>query len=292
MGFVADLFGGGQEDAANAGAAAQVRAAREAIASQERSATQAINASRQASERGLGFLDQFSGIGERGIEASSFLANPEEQFNFLKSNPIFELAMQNANRETNARAASKGRLSAGDTLSQLSNNVLLSARPLINDQRTDINNMLNLGFSNAQSQANTSIGQGTNVANILQNTGNNVADLQAQIGNAQSAGTIAAQNADTQGANNVLSLAGGLFGGGGFSDSRLKQDAEITGIDESGYDLWKWKWNKKAKELFNLDGDGFGVMFSDVLKRNPDAVSYQNGYGKVNYEMIGVQHGT
>ena len=191
MGFISDIFGGGQEDAANAGAAAQVTAAREAI-----------KASTAASDKGLEFLQPFSGVAQRGIDESGFLANPQAQFKFLQNNPLFDLALENANRETNARAASKGRLSSGDTLEQLSNNVLLSAQPLINNQRQDINNLLNLGFGAAQSQANTAIGQGSTTASLL-----------TDIGNAQSAGIIAAQNADTQGATNALNFAGNLFGG-------------------------------------------------------------------------------
>ena len=85
-------------------------------------------------------------------------------------------------------------------------------------------------------------------------------------------------------------MAGGI--GSLFSDSRLKANAEITGVDESGYDVWKWEWNSLADKLFGLKGKAHGVMFSDVLKKNPEAASYQDGYGKVNYEMIGVAHGS
>jgi hypothetical protein len=264
MSFIGDLFGGGQADAAD-----------NAAASQERAANRAITETRAATIRGQNFLAPFGDVAQRGIDESSFLANPEAQFESLQNNPLFKLALDNANEQTNAKAASQGRLSSGDTLERLSNNVLLSAQPLINNQRQDINNLLNLGSGIARSSANTAINQGSTVSGLL-----------TDIGSAQSAGMIANQNARSEGAGNVLSLAGTLF-----SDSRLKKDAEITGVNESGYNLWKWRWNDKARKLFGLKGDSFGVMFSDVLKKDPDAVSYESGYGKVNYKMIGVEHG-
>lgn len=268
MGFISDIFGGGQEDAANAAADQQVQAGRDAIAASER-----------ASEKGLGFLNQFNDLVSRGARESNFLANPQAQYDFLQSNPIFNLALENANRQTNSRAASQGRLSAGDTLSQLSNNVMLSALPLLDRQRQDVGNLLNIGTGIAQSQANTAINQGTNVSNLL-----------TDIGAAQAAGTIGAQNADTQGAGQALQLAGNLFAA--FSDSRLKSSKQKTGVNENGYDIWQWQWNEEAKEKFGLEGESHGVMFNDVLKNNPEAVSYQDGYGKVNYGMIGVSHGS
>jgi len=281
MSFVGDLFGGGQADAASQSADAQVQAGRDAIA-----------ATRAATIRGQEFLAPFGQVAQRGIDESSFLANPQAQFESLQNNPLFQLALDNANEQTNAKAASQGRLSSGDTLERLSNNVLLSAQPLIANQRQDINNLLNLGSGIARSQANTAIGQGSAVSGLL-----------TDIGSARSAGIIGNQNARSTGADNIVSALGVGAGsdigksaitalsGALFSDSRLKQDAEITGINENGYNLWKWQWNAKAKELFGLTGDSFGVMFSDVLKKNPDAVAYEKGYGKVNYEMIGVEHG-
>ncbi len=192
MGFISDIFGGGdQADAARDAAYQQAAAARNAIAASER-----------AADKGLGFLEGFSGIKDRGIAESNFLANPQAQFDYLQSNPLFDLALNNANQQTNARAASQGRLNSGDTLEQLSNNVLLSAKPLINDQRQDVNNLLNLGFGTSQAQANTAINQGSTESNLL-----------TDIGAAQAAGTIGAQNAKSQGVNNLLSLGGALFDG-------------------------------------------------------------------------------
>ncbi len=251
------------------------RAADEAARQQEEAATGAISEERRARARGQEFLEPFGGIGLRGVEESAFLADPQAQFEFLQNNPLFNLALEKANRQTQQSAASRGRLSAGDTLSALSNNVLLSAQPLIDRQRQDIGSLLNVGTGIAQTQANVAIGEGSNVAGFLQD-----------IGNIQSSATIAGQQARQQGAERAGSLALSAF-----SDSRLKFGAHIIG-NKNGYDIYSWTWNNAAKKLFDLIGDATGVMFNDVLSKNPEAVDYQDGYGKVNYNMIGVENGS
>lgn len=260
-----DITGEGATQAANAAADEQESAAQLAISEERRS-------------RALGqtFLEPFGGIGLRGVEESAFLADPQAQFEFLQNNPLFQLALENANQATLARGAARSRLSAGDTLTQLSNNVLLSAQPLIDRQRQDIGNLLNIGTGIAQTQANVAIGEGTNVGNLL-----------TDIGNVKAADIIAGQQARQQGAETGAAIAGRIFG---LSDSRLKSNAEIVGA-ENGFNLWKWDWNKTARDKFNLRGSATGVMFSEVLDKTPDAVTYRDGYGEVNYSMIGVQCG-
>ena len=291
MGFIGDLldpgnFTGSGSDSATLGRIndpldfsgnAAARANDAAGRAEQDANARAIAAERGGRAGAQGFLEPFAAVGQRGAELSGFLANPEAQFDFLQNNPIFDMSLENANRETNARAASKGRLSAGDTLSELSNNVLLAANPLINAQRQDIGNLLNLGTGIATTQANVSIGEGSNVSNLLGN-----------VGNIEASRIIGNQQARQQGAQSAAQIAGSLFG---FSDSRLKDDAEMTGITENGYDVWKWNWNALAKELFGLEGSDHGVMFSDVAKNDPSLVTYQDGYGKVNYESLGVSHG-
>jgi hypothetical protein len=248
-------------------------AARDSARAQEQALERAIEEQRRAAEQGLGFLQPFGDVGQRAIDLSSFLGDSQAQFDFLQDNPLFQLALDNANQQTNAQAAARGRLSAGDTLQQLSNNVLLSAQPLIDRQRSDIFNMLNLGTGIAQSQANTALGVGSNVSGLL-----------TDIGAVQAGGIMGASNAQQQGIGNILNIAAMASQ---FSDSRLKKNAEKIG-SKNGYDLWSWEWNNIAKKLFNLTGKGEGVMLSDVLEKNPEAVSYVDGYGKVNYTAIGV----
>jgi hypothetical protein len=180
-------------------------AAEDAAQIQAQSITQALNASEAASEQGLGFLAPFGQVGQQAIGQAGFLTDPNAQFDFLQSNPLFQLALDNANEVTGKAAASRGRLSAGDTLQQLSNNVLLQGRPLIQDQKNSILDLLGFGAGVATNQANTAIGQGSTAAGLI-----------TDRGSALAAGEIGSANAQTAGANNLLNtglLAGGIFGG-------------------------------------------------------------------------------
>lgn len=145
-------------------------------------------------------FEPFRQLGLGAIPQAGFLTDPNQQMDFLRSNPLFGLALENANNETMKMAAARGRLSAGDTLQQLSNNVLLSASPLINDQKNSILSMLNIGTgAQAQQQGATS----------------GIADLITGQGATQAAGIVGAGNARGQGASNLLTtglLAGAAFG--------------------------------------------------------------------------------
>jgi hypothetical protein len=183
------------------GASDQKAAARDASFTQQQAGREALEAQQEAAQRAQGFFEPFAGAAERGIEASQFLADPQAQFDFLQSNPLFQLALDNANQQTQRAAASRGRLSAGDTLQQLSNNVLLSASPLIDRQRADVASLLDFGTNIAGSRANIEQGLGTQTSNILQG-----------IGNAKAAGQIAAGNAQAQGFSNLLDIYGTASG--------------------------------------------------------------------------------
>ena len=144
-------------------------------------------------------FDPFQQLGRQGLDQSSFLTDPQAQFDFLKSNPLFQASLDNANRQTNQMSAARGRLSAGDTMQQLSQNTLLAASPLIQQQKQSIGDLLNIGQSVAGNQANLRTGQSAALAG----------------------GMVGAANARSQGIGNILNLggqiagaAGGLFGGG------------------------------------------------------------------------------
>lgn len=168
---------------------------------QSNAAKSAANASLQAGETQAEFgreasalLDPFQEIGQQGLDQAGFLTDPTAQFDFLQNNPLFQLSLDNANRQTQQGAASRGRLSAGDTLQQLSNNVLLSASPLIQGQKQSIGNLLNFGQNTAANQGSLLTGQGAALAG----------------------GIVGAANANTAGANtdaqNVNNIAGILSG--------------------------------------------------------------------------------
>lgn len=185
-----DLFGEVAEEAAKEAEAAQVGSIEAAIAAEQ-----------EGRAAGQEFLAPFAEFGQQGIEEGSFLTDSQEQFDFLQNNPLFQLALENANQQTLQRQAAGGRLSAGDTLTALSGNVLQQASPLIDRQSSGILNKLNLGSGIAQTQANVAIGEGSNVGGLLTNIG----DVQA--------GSVLAQNqAKQQGAETAATFISKLFG--------------------------------------------------------------------------------
>lgn len=165
----------------------QAKAAKSASGQQLQGIREGIAEQRRSSAEGLGFLEPFSEVGQMGIEQAGFLTDPTAQFDFLQQNPLFQMALEQAQTGTLGIAAARGRLSAGDTLQQLSKNVLLSAQPLIAGQKASISDLLNLGTGIATTQANTAIGTGTNVTNLL-----------TSAGDVAAAGTIGAGQAQAQ----------------------------------------------------------------------------------------------
>ena len=162
MGFVRDLKG--------------KRAARAAVKAGEEQALGAREAS--------ALFDPFQQIGQQGIAQAGFLTDPQAQFDFLQNNPLFQSALDNANRQTSQLAAARGRLSAGDTMQQLSQNTLLAASPLIQQQKASIADLLNIGQNVAGNQANLRTGESAALAG----------------------GLVGAANARSQGANNILKI--------------------------------------------------------------------------------------
>ncbi len=136
-------------------------------------------------------------LGLGAIDHHEFLLDPNLQYQWLQDNPLFSLMLENANTATKKMAAARSRLSAGDTLQQFSDNVLLSARPLIRDQTADILSLMGLGFD-AQSTAS---------------------GLRTSGESARAAGIVSAANARAAGTNNILTGMANLLGGnvsGGF----------------------------------------------------------------------------
>ncbi len=185
LGLETDFAGEGPAKAARRAASAQ------ALAGQE-----GIEATEAARARAQGFLTPFAGVGQRGIEESSFLADPQAQFDFLQNNPLFQLALENANRGTSQRAAASGRSSFGTTQQDFFNNALLSAQPLIAQQRQDIGNLLNVGTGVAGSQANIETGAGATTTGLI-----------TDIGAVRAGGIVGESNAEQQAFQNLINLA-------------------------------------------------------------------------------------
>lgn len=190
MGFlsqIANIFTG-SEDA---------KARKEAGELQFETAQQAIREQiAPAGASALSRFDPLAGIAQRGVDLSGFLADPQAQADFAANNPLFQLGLENLNTQTGRSSAARGRLTAGDTLMQLQNNATLAAQPLIDRQRQDILNLLNLGQSVAGQQAITE-----------QNTAQQITDLLTGGAAAKAGGIVGAQNARTAGMGNLFDLA-------------------------------------------------------------------------------------
>jgi hypothetical protein len=287
VGFIRDLTGKTAATAAKASGELQRGQAFESATDVDRaglvSRTQVGRAGREAGD----LLDPFAEVGAQGLDLAGFLGDPTAQFDFLQNNPLFQSALESANVRTEQRAASRGRLSAGDTLEQLTANTLQTARPFLQDQRSDILNLLNLGRGVASEQGGILQNTAGNLANIRGGTAADVANLRTGGTSAQAAGQVGAANVRGQAASNLLS--GGIQLAGLFSDERLKEKIKPIGF-ENGHNIYKWAWNKVANAL-GLFGESRGVIAQQVKETNPEAISYDRGFMKVNYEMIGVNHG-
>ncbi len=156
----------------------------------ERAALEAAGVQATAAEEASGLLDPFQQLGQQGLDQSQFLTDPQAQFDFLQNNPLFQASLDNANTATNKLAAARGRLSAGDTFQQLSNNTLLAASPLIQQQKQSIGDLLNFGSNTAANQAN----------------------LRTDRGAALAGGIVGGQNSRAAGFNNILNLGGQIAG--------------------------------------------------------------------------------
>jgi len=243
-----------------------------AEAEQRDALDRAIAETQRATAEGQGFLQPFGSVGLTGVEQAGFLTDPQAQFDFLQNNPLFQMGLDNANRQTLQSAAARGRLSSGDTLQRLNENALLTAQPLIGQQKQSIADLLNFGSGIARSQSNTALGQGSSVSNLIQDQGN-VAAAGIQGRNQIQADTTANQN----------QLAAQIFGS--FSDPALKTNIKKTG-SKNGFNTYSWDWNELANKI-GLSGSDTGVMADEVKAIKPEAVAIDRGFMKVNYSMIG-----
>lgn len=165
--------------------------------SSSRAAIEAAELQAQAGREASELFDPFKGIGQQGIDLAGFLGNPQAQADFAQNNPLYQLGLNNLNEQTNKTAASRGRLSSGDTLLQLQNNATLAASPLIDRQRTDILNLLNIGQGVAGNQGNLLTGSAAAGAGGIIGSQNALnAGTQAQINNVGGISSLAGSALD------------------------------------------------------------------------------------------------
>lgn len=149
--------------------------------------------------------------------------NPQAQYDYLMSNPLFQAALSRADTQSNNAFLGRGRV--GDATEALSQNMLSTAMPFLNQRSNDLFNMAQIGQSSAAGQANALLNTGANVSDLLTQKGNALAAKHIGVGNAKTAGSQFLYNEflspDTfldranKGMNLFGSLVGGISGMGG-----------------------------------------------------------------------------
>jgi hypothetical protein len=99
----------------------------------------------------------------------------------------------------------------------------------------------------------------------------------------KAAGAIASGGTSLAAGGATGGTAGGTSGGtsGGDSDIRLKQDI-VFSHEENGHKIYEFSYKSEPNVRYS------GVMAQEVLGINPSAVFEENGYYKVNYDMLGI----
>lgn len=179
-----------QKKAISAAEAAQQSAVEKAMAEKQTAATEAI-----------GFFDPFRELESQAISGASFLTDPEQQFNFLQSNPLYQSALDRADRATMSNLAARGKLGSGDTLTSLAENTLLQAQPLLDRQTSNVRGLLDFARANTVSRANARLGLGSDISSLLETQGN-----------VSAASSMAKGNASAAARQGLLGLAGQVGG--------------------------------------------------------------------------------
>lgn len=154
-------------------------------------------------------FDPLAQIGQRGIDLAGFLADPQAQAQLAFNNPLFQLSREALTEDINQSAASRGRLTAGDTLTQLQNAGAVAAQPFIDKQTQDILNLLSIAGNVAGNQADIDI-----------NTGALASDYLTGGAAARAAGIVGAQDARTAAGGNIFDVAS-TYATGGFGGGKL-----------------------------------------------------------------------
>lgn len=96
----------------------------------------------------------------------------------------------------------------------------------------------------------------------------------SRIGDGQAQAILGNAAARDKGANDSMDFAGKIVStiGSFFSDENLKES--MVKVDRLGdLNVYKWNWNKKAKDMYGLSGEGVGFSAQEVQKAYPDLVS-------------------
>jgi hypothetical protein len=150
------------------------------------------------------------------------MLTPEGQMGYLKANPLFNIALDNVNRQSNNTFLGRGKV--GDATGQLVDNAYLAGTPLLQNQTQNLFNAVNIGQASAAGQANIGV-----------QTGSDMADTMEAAGNSRAAGIIGAGNAKAQGLYGIgNSLAQGIGAYGLFNNPQGAVNGGYVPTDYSG----------------------------------------------------------
>lgn len=169
-------------------------AAKDAAQLQAGAARESAQLTSDAQAQLRGDLAPFRQAGESAIPILQELSttSPVDRVAQLQGNPLFQAALNSRDRETLGAAATQGRIGTGGFSQQLSENFLLSASPLIQQQiqeeqirKQDLLNLANIGQSSAAQTGVSGLNAAQSIGGSLQGAAN-----------ATSAGIVAGQQAN------------------------------------------------------------------------------------------------
>ena len=112
-----------------------------------------------------------------------------------------------------------------------------------------------------------------------------IANIQASASGKDSSGGFWGALARLGGA--LLGTESGAAWVTGLSDVRLKENIKKVTTFPSGINIYRWKWNDKARELGISVPSGYGVIAQEVQKTHPEMVAeHANGYLVVDYGKL------
>ena len=196
---------------------------------------------------------------------SSLVTDPNAQLDFINNNPFFEaLANKSKNTLLNNQAAS-GKVGSGSTAESLQNSLLALGTDLVNQSVTQRQNLVNTG-QNAAAQTG-SLGASAAAS---------ISDLYAQQGNAQAAGIVGAQNANSNMVGNLVNIGSSIAG---LCDVRMKENIKRVGQLDNGLPLYSFNYVGDNKPQIN-------VMAQEVEETKPEFIIEHNGLKYVNTEVV------
>jgi len=163
----------------------------------------AIEEAKAAREQSRADLQPFTQFGGGVLPQLQNLLTPEGQAAYAsESNPLFQAALANLNKQTTQQAAVRGRAGAGDTKQNYLQNWQAAAMPYLQNQQNMLFNAAGIGQASAAGQANQSMVAGQNIGNTL-----------TDIGAARAGGVVGAANAKAAGIKDIVGGVTSIYGG-------------------------------------------------------------------------------